>query len=264
MAGAIVQESAFESAAGVNAPWQTSLTGVTAGNVLHVIAMWPNNTGSNLRTTQLCYDNKGNGTGGYYIRLGQADDPSGAGSGSCCHWYAPATTGGSITVSIDKPGGGDFDDYIGVILREISGVSSAVPIGHNEILISSAAATADSIAATASIANVPAFISAASVNMTLINGRVPSAGTGFTTGLTSWGWGMGATVRVEQRSISGTTTATATFTPTASGDNFPTVMAVWQEAGSVATPPTPDHRYSRPRRRRGSGLAWDLDTRDWW
>jgi len=217
-----------------NAPWQCTVTGVNAGESIGTFYNWPNNSGTNERPGELISDNHGQ----TWNKRDRADDTSASGSSTTQAWDTiGVSVGGSYTLSVDKSGGGDNDDYIGAIPFRILGISSFLSSGKN--FQSGLAAGTDNITCTSDVTignGVNAFAILISSNTTdnTSSPGAPLASSGWTDMGTMWDFGFdGVTTRITTKSFVGNG-GTFTATMSAKGtDNYISVLLIYQESGGA-------------------------------
>jgi hypothetical protein len=173
-----------------------------------------------------------------YHQLNQLNDGP-PGSQSLAQFYAADIQGGADTVTVDW----SYDNYKGVIIAEISGITAAPLVGHNARIqdghIPSGANNINSNDISVSSANAPAFL--VSLTMDTDGGASDIGGTGFCAvpagnGFTQigqfWSWSAeGQPVcklaTLETRTVSTPGSVTGAFTTTHLSDPYVTVSAAF-------------------------------------
>jgi hypothetical protein len=121
----LVQYNAYPGANSTS--WNVTLNNVQAGSTLYVVAIWPNFVnnyptmhvadGSNLYTLLNRYDD----TTRFNLGI--------QGTESMGHWYAADVAPGSYTINL-TPTPQTFEDWVGLVVIEVAGVTAAPLDGH--------------------------------------------------------------------------------------------------------------------------------------
>jgi hypothetical protein len=172
-----------------------------AGSTIVVFATKSNFASNNFGTGD-CSD----GVNGVYTSLNLVYDTGNQGWASYYFPNAaviPAATG----VLISTP----YEDYIGTVAVEVTGVLAASLAGHTGAVATPGGSGTDNISSgTAALGSAPVIIVAIANSDS--NGLLASVGTGFTSALATWQWdGAGPSARVESRNVANPGTAGATF-----------------------------------------------------
>ena len=224
----LVQTNTFQTT-GANTGTDVSLAFLNptkAGDAIWVAVTVPDYGGVHTISVS---DSQGN----TYLPLKQLDDPA-PGSQSVAHFYAANIHGDAATPDTVKVTWG-FDNYQGVLITEISGVTQRPLVGHNELIQDGLAAGTDNVKSGAipvSAAQTPALVLALSMDTSGGTSDIggsgapgPAAGTGLTQEMTLWTWGKPLATFA-----TGTITSAESFTSVFSAshvDSYVTVAAIF-------------------------------------
>jgi hypothetical protein len=171
--------------------------------------------------------------GNTFTQLDQQNDGA-PGSQSVAHFYAANIVGDAAapdTITVDW----GYDDYKGILITEIAGVTAAPLVGHTSMIQDGLAAGTNNVTAgpiTVASAQTPALLLAVSMNTSGGSSDTggsgypgPAAGSGMTSEATFWDWGQNLATFVtatvtDAESISSVFNAPDT-------DSFVTVAAVF-------------------------------------
>jgi hypothetical protein len=195
----------------------------TAGNAIWVAVTVSDFDGPHMITVT---DTQGN----TFTQLDQENDPA-PGEQTLAHFYAPHIVGDSNTPDTITVSWGN-DDYKGVLITEIGGVTSAPLVGHRGNLQDSLPAGNDITSGIIAVAagNTPALLLAVSMNTSGGSSDTggsgfgaPAAGSGFTQQAQFWDYGVNLAT-LETATITGTSAAGLFDAPDT--DDYATVAVV--------------------------------------
>jgi len=207
--GRILQSAQYNGYPGANSTaWKVTLNNVQAGSTIYVVGTWPNiaNTYPSMNVTD--------GTNTYTLLDRYDDTPSGHWQ-SLGHWYAANVPAGSYTINM-TPTPTTWEDYVGIAVFEIGGVSAAplvahalnfqskLPPGSNTVKVNLTNSASSGLLVAVSMDDYGSVAPAA-----------PLVGNGFTDAGSLWDFlrvGNPST-RAEYALVSSTGAQTATFSP---------------------------------------------------
>ncbi len=206
--------------------WNVTLNNVQAGSTIYVVSTWPNFASS--YPTMAVTD--GTNT---YTQLDRYDDRTTfnlgvQGTQSVGHWYAANVQAGTYTINM-APATPTFEDWVGVVVFEITGVSANPLDGHALVFQSSIPPGTNTVAATVTNTNSSGILIA--VTFDDIDATAPTAplpDSTFTDLGALWDFTKGGkpAARAEYSSVSSSGAHTATFSPQEGGPQSPNYMTL--------------------------------------
>jgi hypothetical protein len=225
--GSVRQSAQYTSYPGANSTsWNVTLNNVQAGSTIYVVGTWPNfasdyptmavTDGTNTYTQLDRYDDK------TIFNLGIQ------GTQSVGHWYAANVQAGTYTINM-APASTAFEDWVGVVVFEITGVSANPLDGHALRFQSSIPPGTSTVAATVTNTNSSGILVAVTfddIDATAPTGPLP--GSGFTDLGALWDFTKSGkpAARAEYSSVSSSGAHTAPFTPQEGGQQSPNYMTL--------------------------------------
>jgi hypothetical protein len=206
--------------------WNVTLNNVQAGSTIYVVSTWPNF--ANSYPTMAVTD--GTNT---YTQLDRYDDRTTfnlgiQGTQSVGHWYAANVQAGTYTINM-APASPTFEDWVGVVVFEITGVSANPLDGHALAFQSSIPPGTNTVAAAVTNTNSSGILIA--VTFDDIDATAPTTplpGSGLTDLGALWDFTKSGkpAARAEYSSVSSSGTQTATFSPQEGGPQSPNYMTL--------------------------------------
>lgn len=208
------------------------LNPVTPGSSIHVIC----GSIDQASTTFACADSV---NGSYGTAKDLINDTLGSDQFVMAQFVFDNTASGTPTITITP---GASSGFLAVCIREIGGTSGYDgPNGHAAQQQSGPPGTgANAVSSgTATPSVQPGLISALSNDPSDTN--APTAGTGFTSGISGWQFGLGSpSMRTESKRYTATSAVAATFTGTSATDSYITFAAFFKESAAGSSfPPLP-------------------------
>jgi hypothetical protein len=206
--------------------WNVTLNNVQTGSTIYVVSTWPN-FASNYPTMAVM---DGTNT---YTQLDRYDDRTTFNSGiqgtqSVGHWYAANVQAGTYTINM-APASPTFEDWVGVVVFEITGVSANPLDGHALVIQSGIPPGTNTVTATVTNTNSSGILIA--VTFDDIDATAPTSplpGSGLTDLGALWDFTKSGkpAARAEYSSVSSPGTHTATFSSQEGGPQSPNYLTL--------------------------------------